>query len=140
MTFATRHPSKAAMRRLNSNFRTCDTLKDGYDGYLAYQNAYSFWGTNSNTRPREKKLSDLESVVDGGNYQDHKSGRTAICDHPIMDHVEHWRLENVRRAPFLISHPYLDPEYIYENIKIDPLPLDLTTECLIPSLTGIFRE
>ena len=85
MIFETRHPSKAAMRRLTSNFRTCYTLTDNYDGYLAYQNAYSFWGTNSDTRPRETHLSDLESVVDGGNYQDHKSGRTAIKNHRIMD-------------------------------------------------------
>ena len=132
MTFETRHPSNATMRRLTSNFRTCSTLPDGYDGYLAYQNAYSFWGTNSNISPREVELSDLESVVDGGNYQDHKHGRTAICNHRIMDHVEHWRLRNVRRAPFLISHPYLDPEHIHENVKIDPLPSGLDYRVLAP--------
>lgn len=132
MTFETRHPSKAAMRRLTSNFRTCDTLPDGYDGYLAYQNAYSFWGTNGNTRPREKELRDLESVVDGGNYQDHKSGRTLIVNHRIMDHVEHWRLTGVRRAPFLISHPHLAPEHIHETVRENPLPTGLDYRVLDP--------
>ena len=132
MIFETRHPSKAALRRFTSNFRTCYTLSDGYDGYLAYQNAYSFWGTNSNTRPREDELRDLECVVDGGNYQDHKSGRTLIDSHRIMDHVEHWRLRDVRRAPFLISHPYLDPEHIHENVEIDPLPSGLDYRVLNP--------
>ena len=132
MIFETRHPSKAAMRRLTSNFRTCYTLTDNYDGYLAYQNAYSFWGTNSDTRPRETHLSDLESVVDGGNYQDHKSGRTAIKNHRIMDHVEHWRLRNLRRAPFLISHPYLAPADVHEKVKENPLPPGLDYRVLDP--------
>ena len=132
MIFETRHPSKAAMHRLTSNFRTCYTLTDGYDGYLAYQNAYSFWGTNAETRPREKRLRDLESVADGGNYQDHKSGRTAIDSHPIMDHVEHWRLRHVRRAPFLISHPYLKPDDVHEKVKENPLPSGLDYRVLDP--------
>ena len=132
MTFETRHPSKATMRRLTSNFRTCYTLSDGYDGYLAYQNAYSFWGTNSDTRPRETHLSDLESVVDGGNYQDHKSGRTAIDNHRIMDHVEHWRLRNIRRAPFLISHPYFAPADVHEKVKENPLLPGLDYRVLDP--------
>ena len=133
MTFENRHPSRAAMRRLTSNFRTCDTFSGGYDGHLAYQNAYAFWNTNiNNIKHRKSQLRDLEGVVDGGNYQDHKSGRTHIYDHRIMDHVEHWRLENTQRAPFLISHPYLDPEDVHQEVKENPLPAGLDYRVLDP--------
>ena len=49
-----------------------------------------------------------------------------------MDHVEHWRLRNLRRAPFLISHPYLDPADVHEKVKEEPLPSGLDYRVLSP--------